>query len=63
MLQAQQRLFASQFDYADSRYNYVLDLLRLKQSSGTLNESDVLQLSAFSDAENPVVRVLGLSGR
>lgn len=63
VLQAQQRLFASQFDYADSRYNYVLDLLRLKQSSGTLNESDVLQLSAFSDAENPVVRVLGLSGR
>ena len=63
VLQAQQRLFASQFDYADSRYNYVLDLLRLKQSSGTLNESDVAQLAAFSDAENPVLRVPGLPGR
>ena len=63
VLQAQQRLFASQFDYADSRYNYVLDLLRLKQSSGTLNESDVAQLAAFSDAANPVLRVPGLPGR
>ena len=63
VLQAQQRLFASQFDYADSRYNYVLDLLRLKQSSGTLTESDIAQLSAFTDAANPVVRVTTLSGR
>ena len=62
VLQAQQRLFSSQFDYADSRYNYVLDLLQLKQSSGTLNESDVAQLSAFSDAANPVVRVNSLPG-
>ena len=57
VLQAQQRLFASQFDYADSRYNYVLDLLRLKQAAGMVTESDIAQLSAFSDSANPVLRV------
>jgi len=54
VLQAQQRLFSSQFDYADSRYNYVLDLLRLKQASGSLEESDLLQLNNFTTANNPV---------
>ena len=34
VLQAQQRLFRSQFDYADSRYNYVTDLMLLKQAAG-----------------------------
>ena len=63
VLQAQQRLFASQFDYADSRYNYVLDLLRLKQAAGKLTETDIVQLSAFTDSANPVIRVDSLSGR
>ena len=35
VLQAQQRLYLSQFDYADSRYNYVRDLMLLKQTAGT----------------------------
>ena len=63
VLQAQQRLFASQFDYADSRYNYVLDLLRLKQSAGMLAETDIAQLSAFTDSANPVLRLESLPGR
>ena len=58
VLQAQQRLFSSQFDYADSRYNYVLDLLRLKQSVGGLTGDDIAQLSSFSDEANPVTRIL-----
>lgn len=57
VLQAQQRLFSSQFDYADSRYNYVLDLLRLKQSVGGLTADDIAQLSSFSDEANPVTRI------
>ena len=31
VLQAQQRLYLSQFDYADSRYNYVRDLMLLRR--------------------------------
>ena len=54
VLQAQQRLYLSQFDYADSRYNYVRDLLLLKQVSGTLSPDDVGRLNAFIDPQQPV---------
>ena len=57
MLQAQQRLFSSQFDYADSRYNYVIDLMSLKQAAGTLAEEDLLELNNFLDEEDPVTRL------
>jgi outer membrane protein len=54
VLQAQQRLYASQFDYADSLYNYVLDHLRLKQTAGVLAEQDLLDLNVYADNANPV---------
>ncbi|MBV1907547.1 MAG: TolC family outer membrane protein [Pseudomonadales bacterium] len=54
VLQAQQRLYLSQFDYADSRYNYVLDLLRLKQATGALEKADLLKLNDFITPENPI---------
>ena len=57
VLQAQQRLFQSQFDYADSRYNYVLDMLQLKLSAGSLEERDIRDLAAYTDPSNPVVRI------
>ena len=56
VLQAQQRLFSSQFDYADSRYNYVIDLMLLKQVAGALVEEDVTELNQFADSSNPVER-------
>jgi outer membrane protein len=56
VLEAQQRLFISQFDYADSRYNYVLDLMRLKQTAGTLTQKDIDDLNQFADMTNPVLR-------
>ena len=60
VLQAQQRLYSSQFDYADSRYNYVLNLMRLKQVVGTLSQQDLTELNTFMDANNPVSRVVSL---
>ena len=62
VLLAQQRLYASQFDYADSRYNYVTDLLALKQAAGTLNEEDLEAVNGHISSENTVDR-LKLSGR
>ena len=62
VLQAQQRLFASQFDYADSRYNYILNLLRLKQSTGVIEEIDLIELNQFMDQSNQVTKVTTLSG-
>lgn len=63
VLQAQQLLFRSQFDYADSRYNYVLDLMLLKQAVGTLNETDLTELNAYTDTSDPVQRVNSLRNR
>ena len=54
VLLAQRRLFGSQFDYADARYSYVLDLLRLKQAAGSLSEQDVGDLNQHTDATDPV---------
>jgi outer membrane protein len=49
-------LFLSQFDYADSRYKYVLGLLQLKQTAGTLTPTDIEEVNAFADMTNPVQR-------
>lgn len=57
VLQAQQRLFLAQFDYADSRYNYIRDLMLLRQTAGTLSAADVATLNAYSDPSQPVLRL------
>ena len=62
VLQAQQTLFRSQFDYADSRYNYVLDLLLLKQVAGSLAPEDLEELNNFTDQNNAVKRLVSLRG-
>ena len=54
VLHAQRRLFASQFDYASARYDYVLNLLRLKEAAGSLGAPDVGDLNDHMDADNPV---------
>lgn len=54
VLQAQNRLFASQFDYATSRYDYVLNLLRLKEAAGVLDERDIAELNEYMDGSNPI---------
>jgi len=63
VLQAQQSLFRSQFDYADSRYNYVLDLLLLKQVAGTLEGADLEELNRFTDPNDQVRRLVSLRQR
>ena len=63
VLQAQQRLFASQFDYADSRYNYIINLMSLKQAAGTLETADLLELNNFTDPDDQVVRLISLSNQ
>ena len=55
VLLAQRRLFSSQYDYATSRYDYVLNLLRLKEAAGVLASADIDELNQFTDAANPIV--------
>ena len=46
LLDAQKRLFQAQRDYASSRYEYIISLLRLKASVGSLNPNDLLKISS-----------------
>lgn len=63
VLLAQQQLYGAIFDYADSRYTYVLNGLRLKESAGTLTADDVALLNQFFTPENPVTKIMSLSGQ
>jgi len=47
VLQTQRVYFAAQRDYANARYDYVLDMLRLKQVAGTLTPQDIVDLNAW----------------
>ena len=60
VLQAQTRLYDSQFAYADSRYTYLLNLLRLKQQTGLLAQPDLQEINSFMDANAPVERLVSL---
>ena len=57
VLLAQQNLFLAQFNYQQSRHNYVLNMLRLKESAGTLSANDITELNGHMDADNPVRKV------
>lgn len=47
VLQAEQQLFSAQRDYANARYNYVLNLFRFKQQIGTLSPEDLIGLDQW----------------
>jgi outer membrane protein len=46
VLNAQNTLFGAKRDYANSRYDYINNMLRLKQQAGLLSPEDVNRLSA-----------------
>jgi outer membrane protein len=46
VLNAQNVLFSAERDYANTRYDYVSDMLRLKQQAGLLSPEDVHRLEA-----------------
>ena len=45
VLDAQRDLFAARRDYAQARYDYLLNRLKLAQAAGTLSESHLIELS------------------
>ncbi|MCK0538691.1 TolC family outer membrane protein [Alcanivorax quisquiliarum] len=47
VLNAQRTLFAARRDYANARYEYILDSLGLKALSGVLAEDDLMQVNAW----------------
>ncbi|MEC8443306.1 MAG: TolC family outer membrane protein [Pseudomonadota bacterium] len=47
VLDAQQNLYRAERDYANARYDYIINLLTLKYYAGTLNEGDLQTLNAW----------------
>jgi outer membrane protein len=47
VLNAQRDLFGSKRDYAQSRYSYVINLLRLREAAGTLNIQDLEKVNGW----------------
>ena len=47
VLNAQNLVFQSERDYANSRYDFIVNSLRLKENAGTLSPDDVKRLDAF----------------
>ncbi len=45
LLQATRKLYRAQYDLSRSRYNYIINTLRLKQATGSLSPSDLEQIN------------------
>ena len=47
VLAAQRLLRVAETNYSRSRYDYMLNLLRLKQAAGNLTEADIMQIDSW----------------
>ena len=47
VLNAQKTVFEAERDYANSRYDYILNLMLLKEQAGLLSPEDILRLDSF----------------
>jgi outer membrane protein len=47
VLNAQNTLFVAQRDYSNSRYDYIANMLRLKEQAGLLSPDDIYRLDSF----------------
>jgi outer membrane protein len=47
VLDARRRLFEAQTNYARSRYDYIINVLRLKQAAGTLEQKDLAEVNSW----------------
>ncbi len=60
VLRAQENYFRSMYDYADSRYSYMLSLILLKEQAGVLTQEDIIELNKFADPNAQVKRISSL---
>jgi len=53
VLNAQNTLFSAQRDYANSRYDYILSMMRLQEQAGLLSPEDIMKLDSFMAPAGP----------
>ncbi len=63
VLNAQRALFGAQLAYQNAKYDYILGMLRLKQSAGVLTAAEIEELNRFMDNEKTVTRLTTMTGR
>ena len=56
LLNAQRDLFRAERDHANTRYNYVINSLKLKQAAGTLSPQDIYDLNEWLVAPKAVLK-------
>jgi outer membrane protein len=54
VLEARRRLFEAQTNYARSRYDYLLNVLRLQLAAGTLDREGLEEINALLTETVPV---------
>lgn len=62
VLNAQRSLFSSQYAYANSRYDYVTNMVLLRQAAGILSVEDIAAMNEYMDNENTVAKITSISG-
>ena len=58
VLDAERNYYVALRDFANARYDYVVNSLELKQSAGTLNPQDLADLNAWLSASAPGIEAL-----
>lgn len=54
VLDAESTLFQARSNYADARYDYLIDSLSLKATAGVLNVDDLKQVNTWLDTTHPI---------
>ncbi|MBT5891928.1 MAG: TolC family protein, partial [Chromatiales bacterium] len=57
VLDARRSLFLAQTNYARSRYDYIVNVIKLKQAAGTLNPDDLAMVNSWLQRESEVLDI------
>ena len=57
VLDARRSLFLAQTNYARSRYDYIVNVIKLKQAAGTLNPDDLAMVNGWLQRESDVLDI------
>lgn len=57
VLDARRSLFLAQTNYARSRYDYIVNVIKLKQAAGTLNPDDLAMINSWLERESEVLDI------
>jgi outer membrane protein len=51
VLESRRQLFIAETNYARSRYDYIVNVLKLKQAAGTLDDTDIEEINSWLEAQ------------